>query len=65
MRKESAEPIDPEADTFVTDINAALMEKVFDIPKRERKPDIHEYGKLNDLGRCFKVAEGVLIIFRG
>ena len=65
MRKVSAEPIDPETDAFVANVDAAFMEEVFNIPKRERKPDIHEDGKLNDLGRCFKVAEGVLIIFRG
>ena len=40
------------------DIDAALVKKVFNIPKRERKSDIHEYGELDDFSRCFEVAEG-------
>ena len=45
-----AEPIDPETDAFVADVNAALVEQVLDIPQRERKPDIHQHGELDDLG---------------
>ena len=28
-----AEPIDPEPDTFMADVDTALVEQVFDIPK--------------------------------
>ena len=59
VRQVSPEPIDPEADTFVTDINAALVEKIFDISKRERKSDVHQHAKLDDFGRGFEVAEWV------
>ena len=53
------EPIHPEPHTFVADVDAALMEKVFDIPKREREANIHQYAELNDLRRGFEVAERV------
>lgn len=52
-------PIDPEPHALVADIDPALMEKVFDIPKRKRKPDIHHHRKLDDLGRRFEVAERI------
>lgn len=54
------EPIQPEPHTFVADVDAALMEKVFDIPKREREANIHQYAELNDLRRGFEIAERVL-----
>jgi len=48
VREVSAEPIDPETDAFVANVDAALVEKVFDIPKREREPDMHHDAKLDD-----------------
>ena len=53
------ETIYPSPNAFVTDIHAALMEQIFDIPKRERKADIHHHRELDDLGRCFEVAEQI------
>ncbi len=53
-------PIHPEPDAFVANVDAALVKKVFNIPKRERKSDIHQYGELDDFGRCFEVAERIL-----
>tara|TARA_R110000868_G_scaffold319042_1_gene579804 strand:+ start:350 stop:484 length:135 start_codon:yes stop_codon:yes gene_type:complete len=43
MRKVCAETVDPETDAFVADIDAALVEKVFNVPKGQRESDIHEY----------------------
>jgi hypothetical protein len=60
VRKVSAKPIDPSADTFVVNINAAFVEKVFDIAKRQRKSDMHQYGELDDLRRGFELTKGVL-----
>ena len=60
MGEVCAEPIDPEADALVADINAALMEHVFDILERERESDMHQYGELDDLGRGFEVAKWIL-----
>ena len=44
----------------MADIDPTLMEQVFDIPKRERKSDIHHYRKLDDLGRRIEIAKRVL-----
>jgi hypothetical protein len=55
----SPEPIHPEADTFVTDIDPAFVEKVLDIAQRQRESDIHHHAKLDDLRRGFKVAKRV------
>ncbi len=54
------EPINPQPHALMADIDPALMEKVFDIPKRERKTNVHHHRKLDDFGRCLKVAERVL-----
>jgi hypothetical protein len=59
VREVSAEPINPEADTFVTDIDPAFVEKVLDIAQRQRESDIHHHAKLDDLRRGFKVAKRV------
>lgn len=63
VSKVGAKSIDPEADTFVTNIYAALLQKVFDIAKRERKSNVHHHAKLDDLGRCFEVPEGIIAHF--
>jgi hypothetical protein len=44
VRKVDAETIDPETDTFVAYIDAALVEQVFDVPKRQWKSVIQEYA---------------------
>lgn len=59
MCEVSAEPIDPETDAFVANIDAALVEKIFHVPKGQREADIHEYGELDDLKRGFEVAKRV------
>jgi hypothetical protein len=43
----------------MADLDAALMQEVFDVPKPKREPDIHHDRELDDLGRCL-VAKWVL-----
>src|SRR5680860_53437 len=43
------------SDRLMADVNAALMEEVFDVSKRQREADIHHHGQSNDLGRRLKV----------
>lgn len=62
-RKMGPEPLDPEPHTFMTNINATLMEQVLDVPQRQRKSNIHHDRKLDDLGRCLEVAKGILSHF--
>ena len=40
-----AEPVPAETHGFVADVDPALVQKVFDIPKRKREPDIQHHRK--------------------
>ena len=44
---------------LAADIDPPLVEQVFDIPQRQRKPDIHHDRKLDNLGWRFEVTEWV------
>ena len=44
----------------MADIDAALVQQVFDVSKREWKSDVHQHAQLDDLGRGFEVPERVL-----
>ena len=43
-------PIDPEQNAFVADIDPTLVQQVLDISERKREPDIHQHGQVDDLG---------------
>ena len=43
----------------MADVDAALMQEVFDIPQSKRKAHIHHHRKLDDLGRCFEISERI------
>ena len=58
-REHGAEPVDPKADAFMTNVNSALMQKVLDIPERDRKAHLHHDRKLDDLRRRFEIAKWV------
>jgi hypothetical protein len=57
VREESAEPIYPETDAFVADVDPTLMQQVFDISKRERESDIYHDRKPGDFGLRLEVAK--------
>lgn len=42
--------IDPQSHAFMADIDPSLVQKVFNIAKRERKSDVHHHGELDDFG---------------
>ena len=44
------EPVDPETDAFVANVDPTLVKEVFDIAQRQREFDTHQYAKLDDLG---------------
>ncbi|WP_299950222.1 hypothetical protein [Hyphomonas sp. BRH_c22] len=44
----------------MADIDATLVQEVFNIVPRQRESDIHDHAKLDDFGRVFKVARWVL-----
>ena len=53
-----AAPMPPEPHSLVTDVDAALVQQILDVPQRKRKPDIHHHGKADDLGAGTKVPKG-------
>ncbi len=43
------------ADGFMADIDPALVQQIFDISKRERKSDVQNHRKADDLRASFEV----------
>lgn len=52
-----AEPVPPEPNCFVADIDAALMEQILYIPERKWEPHIGHHRKADDLGADLEVIE--------
>src|SRR3546814_6984590 len=46
-----SETVPPEPDHFVADIDTALKQKIFYIPNRQRKADVHHHHKTEHLRR--------------
>ena len=44
------EPMPPKSDRLVANVDAPLVQQVFDVPERQREPDIHHHCQGNDLG---------------
>lgn len=53
-RKPGAEPIPPKLNRFVADLDATLIQFVFDVVKRKRKPNVHHHCQADDLGFVLK-----------
>ncbi len=56
-REDWTEAVPPMAHAFMADIDATLVQPVFDMPKRQRITDVHHHRQLDDLWRCFDIAE--------
>ncbi len=41
----------------MADVDASLMQQVFDIPQRKWKPDVQHHRKADDLGTRFEILE--------
>ena len=54
-----AKSVPPIPDRFTADVDAAFVQKVFDIPQRERKSDVQHDRQANNLGTAVKVLERV------
>lgn len=59
--KHRAKSVPPIPDRFVADVDAAFVQKIFDIPQREWKPDLQRNRQANDLGTAVKVLEWVAL----
>ena len=53
------ETVHPCPNALVANVDAALVEKVFDVAKRQWKSDVHRHRNLDDLGRRFEIAEWI------
>ena len=50
-----AKSVPPKSNGFVADFDAALMQQVFDIPKRKWKSDVEHHRWADDLGARFEI----------
>ena len=57
--EEWTEPVPPKAYRLMRYVDAALVEQILDVAKREREPDIHHHRKADDLWRSFEILERV------
>jgi hypothetical protein len=58
-RKHWPKSVPPKPDRFVAHVIPALVQKIFDIAQRKRKPHIHLHREANDLRRRFEIAKGI------
>jgi hypothetical protein len=63
MCEVGSEPVHPVPDAFMANVDAALVEQVLCVSKRERRSDVHHHAQLDDLRRCFEVAKRIPAIF--
>ena len=57
--KNRAKSIPPAPQSFVADVDPALVQQVLDIAERKWKSNIHHDRQADDLGAAMKVLEGV------
>ncbi len=54
-----AEPVPPKTHRFVTDVDTAFGQKIFDPTQRQRIPDVHHHRQTDDFGGAVEITEGV------
>ena len=57
--KHRTKTVPPEPHSFVADIDAALVQQIFDIPQRKRKANIQHHCEADDFGAALKALERV------
>src|SRR6056297_446378 len=57
--EQRTEAMPPEPHRLVADLDTALMQKILDVPKREREPDVHHHRQTDDLAARLEVLEWV------
>jgi len=43
----------------MADIDTALKQQIFNLPQRQRIPDVHHHRQANNLGRRIEITEGI------
>ncbi|MCZ8163873.1 MAG: hypothetical protein O9315_17855 [Beijerinckiaceae bacterium] len=49
------EPAPPETHRFMRDVDPPLVQKVLDVPQRERVADLHHHRQTDDLQACLEI----------
>jgi len=57
-REHRTETKPPISDRFVANVDAALVEQILNVPKREWEPDVQHHRQANDLRARLEVLEG-------
>jgi hypothetical protein len=52
-----AETVPPEANSFVADVDAALVEQILHVAERKREPNVHRHRQADDLRASLELAE--------
>ena len=63
MSEYCTKPVPPVLDSFIADIDATLMEQIFDVAQWKLKPYKHQYSKADDLVGSFQIKEWVFILY--
>jgi hypothetical protein len=56
--KHLAKTVPSKSNSFVADVDATFVQKIFHIPQRERKTSVHHHGQADDLRARFDVPKG-------
>lgn len=64
-RPHRAKPVAPKRDGFMADVNATLMQGIFDVPQRQWKPNIQHQRLPNDLWRRFEGTKWAMLFHAG
>jgi hypothetical protein len=55
--KHRAEPVPPVPHGLVADLDASLVQQVFEVAQRQREPDVEHYRQTDDLGAGLEIPE--------
>ncbi len=64
-RENRPEPVPPEPHRLMRDVDAALMQQVFDVPQRKRVAEVHHHRQANDLRRSLEVPKNAGVAHSG
>lgn len=64
-RNHRPEPVSPRTDGFIAHVDAALMQQVFDITRRQREAGVQHHGRADDFGRSPEVTKWAALLRDG
>ena len=55
--KQRTKSVPPKSNRLIADVDAAFVQQILHVPKRQRETDIHHHGQTDDLGARLEVAK--------